>query len=150
MTHHNLDVADARTGIVRQCVVLCDTCIYRPDNLAHLAPGRLQQLTQAAIANEGHVVCHTTIGTPAPAICAGFARHPIGALRSLALRLVRAGALTLQLVIPPAHYLRDDGMDRCVHGTLGPASGPARQDLADDEPTAEAQQAEAAATDLEA
>ncbi|MFI5973538.1 hypothetical protein [Streptomyces sp. NPDC051452] len=95
-------VADPDTGTVRQCATLCDTCIYRPGNLAHLAAGRVQEMTQAAIAAEGHVVCHATLDTPAPAICAGFARHPLGALRSLALRMVRAGAATLQLVNPPS------------------------------------------------
>ncbi|MFJ6730017.1 hypothetical protein ACIQPQ_34470 [Streptomyces sp. NPDC091281] len=57
---------------------------------------------QAAIDAEGHIVCHNTIGTPAPAICAGYARHPVGATRSLALRLVRSGVVALGLVIPPA------------------------------------------------
>lgn len=102
MSRRGLDVADWRTGVVRQCADLCATCIYRPGNLAHLAPGRAQQITQAAIAAEGHVVCHATIGTPQPAICAGYARHPIGALRSLALRMVRAGAATLHLISPPS------------------------------------------------
>ncbi|WP_329214829.1 hypothetical protein OG352_05285 [Streptomyces sp. NBC_01485] len=96
------DVADGPTGVVRQCTVLCDTCIYRPGDLAHLAPGRVQEMTQAAMADEGHIVCHATIGTPTPAICAGFARHPIGAARSLALRIVRAGGAVLQLITPPS------------------------------------------------
>lgn len=98
MTDPGTAVADWRTRTVRQCATLCDTCIYRPGNLAHLAPGRVQEMTRAAIEGEGHVVCHATIGTPAPAICAGFTRHPIGAARSLALRLVRAGVAVLQLV----------------------------------------------------
>ncbi|MFF8406929.1 hypothetical protein ACF06P_35540 [Streptomyces sp. NPDC015684] len=101
MRRRETDVADWRSGVVRQCADLCDTCIYRPGNLAHLKPGRVQELTQAAITAEGHVVCHATIDTPAPAICAGFARHPVGAVRSLALRLVRAGVATIQFVIPP-------------------------------------------------
>ncbi|GHA01337.1 hypothetical protein GCM10010389_45860 [Streptomyces echinoruber] len=87
---------------MRQCATLCDTCIYRPGNRARLAPGRVQEMTRAAIATEEHVICHATIGTPAPAICAGFARHPIGQLRSLALRMVRVGAVRLQLVNPPS------------------------------------------------
>jgi hypothetical protein len=101
VTGPGTDVADWRTGTVRQCDRLCDTCIYRPGNRAHLAPGRVRELTRAAIAGEGHVVCHSTIGTPTPAICAGFARHPVGAARSLALRLVRASVVTLQLITPP-------------------------------------------------
>lgn len=102
MTRQGAEVADWRTGVVRQCADLCDTCIYRPGNLAHVAPGRVQEMTRAAIAAEGHVVCHATIGTPEPAICAGFARHPIGATRCLAFRLVRAEAAVLQLITPPA------------------------------------------------
>lgn len=101
MSAQGTEVADWRTGVVRQCADLCDTCIYRPGNLALLAPGRVQEMTRAAVAAEGHVVCHATIGSPAPAICAGFARHPIGAHRSLALRMVRAGGAVLQLVTPP-------------------------------------------------
>ncbi|WDO09936.1 hypothetical protein ME763_32115 [Streptomyces murinus] len=95
------DVADWRTGTVRQCASLCETCIYRPGNLAHLAPGRVQKMTRAAIESGGHVVCHATLDTLTPAICAGFAHHPIGAARSLALRMVRAGVARLQLITPP-------------------------------------------------
>jgi hypothetical protein len=102
MTDPTIAVADWHTRTVRQCADLCGTCIYRPGNLAHLKPGRVQELTRSAIAAEGHVVCHDTIGTPAPAICAGFARHPLGATRSLALRLVHAGVAVLQLVTPPS------------------------------------------------
>ncbi|MCX3059566.1 hypothetical protein [Streptomyces beihaiensis] len=101
MTDPSTDVADWRTRTVRQCADLCATCIYRPGNLAHLVAGRVQQMTRAAIAAEGHVVCHATTGTPQPAICAGYARHPIGAARSLALRMVRAGAAHLALITPP-------------------------------------------------
>jgi hypothetical protein len=102
VTRRGTDVADWRTGTVRQCAEMCDTCIFRSGNLAHLKPGRVQDLTRSAIAAEGHVVCHATIGTPAPAICAGFARHPLGAARSLALRLVHAGVAVLQLITPPS------------------------------------------------
>lgn len=102
-------VADWRTRTVRQCSEMCATCIYRPGNLAHLTPGRVQEMTQAAIVAEGHVVCHATIGTTAPAICAGFARHPIGVVRSLALRMVRAGGAVLQLVTPPGKAVDEHG-----------------------------------------
>lgn len=101
MTDPATAVADWRTRTVRQCADMCATCIYRPGNLAHLKPGRVQEMTRAAIAAEGHVVCHATIGPPTPAICAGFARHPIGAARLLALRLVRVGVAVLQLITPP-------------------------------------------------
>ncbi|MFJ3630774.1 hypothetical protein [Streptomyces sp. NPDC090112] len=86
-------VADPETRTVRICRDRCPTCIFRPGNLMHLEPGRLAKLTAHAIASEGHIVCHDTLGTGAGAICAGYAAHPQGAERSLALRLVRAGAL---------------------------------------------------------
>ncbi|MFJ6841368.1 hypothetical protein ACIQRE_01715 [Streptomyces griseoluteus] len=94
-------VADPATGTVRQCADLCDTCIFRPGNLMHFAPGRVQQLVQAATEHQGHIVCHATLASPEPAICAGFARHPLGAARSLALRMVRAGVARLQFITPP-------------------------------------------------
>ena len=86
---------------LRVCADLCTTCIYRPGNLMSLDPGRVRQLTQEAIADEGHVVCHSTLGTPAPAICAGFERHPQGGARSLALRMARAGVLRVVRITPP-------------------------------------------------
>ncbi|MFE7096588.1 hypothetical protein [Streptomyces erythrochromogenes] len=68
----------------------------------HLEPGRLAKLTAHAVANEGHIVCHDTLGTGAGSICAGYAAHPQGAERSLALRLVRAGALRAEFTGPAA------------------------------------------------
>ncbi len=88
-------------GTLRVCADLCPTCIYRPGNLMNLEPGRVRQMTQDAIANEGHVVCHSTLGTPAPAICAGFERHPQGGIRSLALRFAAAGRLRIVRITPP-------------------------------------------------
>lgn len=100
MTDH--PVADPATGRVRQCADLCATCIYHPGNRAHLRRGRVKQMTEEALATEGHIVCHSTLYTAAPAICAGFARHPLAATRSLALRVVRSGAATLHLITPPS------------------------------------------------
>ncbi|THA38100.1 hypothetical protein [Streptomyces sp. A1547] len=93
MAEHVDPVADPETRTVRICRDRCPTCIFRPGNLMHLEPGRLAKLTAHTIANEGHIVCHDTLGTGAGSICAGYAAHPQGAERSLALRLVRAGAL---------------------------------------------------------
>lgn len=94
MTEHVDPVADPETRTVRICADRCTTCIFRPGNLMHLAPGRLARLLAQAIAQEGHIVCHDTLGTGAGSICAGYASHPEGQKRSLALRLVRAGALS--------------------------------------------------------
>lgn len=97
----NVHVADPAVGTVRVCAEKCPTCILRP-GAPGLRPGRVRELVYGAAADESHVVCHETIGTAAPAICAGYAAHPLGAARALALRAVRAGIATLHLVpVPP-------------------------------------------------
>ncbi|MFF4501601.1 hypothetical protein [Streptomyces sp. NPDC001401] len=82
-------VADPITGTVRLCARRCATCIFRPGNLMDLQPGRLADMVTRARRTEGHIVCHATLGTAAPAICRGFADGPDQG-RSLALRLARA------------------------------------------------------------
>ncbi|MEV0257693.1 hypothetical protein AB0H82_25975 [Streptomyces sp. NPDC050732] len=94
------DVADPETWSVRVCGDRCTTCIFRPGNLMHLEPGRVASMLKKAVAEEGHIVCHQTLGTQAPAICAGFAAHPRGRVASLALRLARAGVLRIVPVRP--------------------------------------------------
>ncbi|MEU8968932.1 hypothetical protein AB0D11_06585 [Streptomyces monashensis] len=94
------DVADPATWSVRVCGDRCSTCIFRPGNLMNLAPGRVAGMVKKAVADNGHVVCHKTLGTDAPAICAGFAAHPRGRSASLALRLARAGVLKIVPVQP--------------------------------------------------
>lgn len=92
-------VFDATTGTVRVCDDLCTTCIFHPGNRMRLDPGRVKGMLNDAIATEGHIVCHKTLGTDEPAICAGFARHPVGGRRSLALRLAAAGVLKIKSII---------------------------------------------------
>jgi hypothetical protein len=87
------DVADPATWSVRICAGRCATCIFRPGNLMRLEAGRVADMIASAIAEEGHIVCHSTLGTSAPAICAGFAAHRRGSTASLALRLARARVL---------------------------------------------------------
>lgn len=94
------DVADPATWSVRVCADRCTTCIFRPGNLMSLEPGRVASMLKEAVADEGHIVCHKTLGTKAPAICAGFATHPTGRMASLALRLARAGVLRIVPVQP--------------------------------------------------
>ncbi|WP_216678358.1 hypothetical protein [Streptomyces sp. MNP-20] len=65
-----------------------------------LEPGRVAGMLKAALAEEGHIVCHATLGTDTPAICSGFATHPRGREASLAMRLARAGVLTVVPVQP--------------------------------------------------
>lgn len=87
------DVADPATWSVRICAGRCGTCIFRPGNLMRLEEGRVAEMIANAIAEKGHIVCHATLGTDAPAICAGFATHRNGSAASLALRLARACVL---------------------------------------------------------
>ncbi|MFD5428257.1 hypothetical protein [Streptomyces sp. NPDC127084] len=94
------DVADPATWSVRVCEDRCVTCIFRPGNLMHLEPGRVAGMVNTAVADEGHIVCHKTLGTESPAICAGFAIHPRGRTASLALRLAHAGVLRIIPVQP--------------------------------------------------
>lgn len=96
------DVADPATATVRICAARCGTCIFRPGNLMLLEPGRVQQMVRDAISSEGHIVCHSTLDTEAPAICAGFAAHPQGSRASLALRFVAAKVLRATLVDAPS------------------------------------------------
>ncbi|OIJ88449.1 hypothetical protein BIV24_22755 [Streptomyces colonosanans] len=92
-------VADPRTGTVRLCARLCDTCIFRPGNLMDLQPGRVADMVSQARQAEGHVVCHATLETDSPAIYRGFADGPDQG-RSLALRVARALG-TLREIPPP-------------------------------------------------
>ncbi|MEV0444977.1 hypothetical protein AB0I84_31480 [Streptomyces spectabilis] len=94
------DVADPQTWTVRVCSDRCGTCIFRPGNLMALERGRVAAMLKTALAEEGHIVCHKTLGTDAPAICSGFATHPQGRTASLALRLAQAGVLRIAPVQP--------------------------------------------------
>lgn len=78
----------AEPGEVRLCAHMCDTCIFRPGNLMHLSPGRVADMVKKARADEGHIVCHATLDTEAPAICRGYADKADQG-RGLALRLGR-------------------------------------------------------------
>ncbi|GGN96127.1 hypothetical protein GCM10011579_097220 [Streptomyces albiflavescens] len=93
------DVADPATGTVWLCAHRCGTCIFHPGNPMYLQPGRVADMVSHARRAEGHVVCHKTLGTDAPAICRGFADGPDQG-RSFALRLARALG-TLTEISPP-------------------------------------------------
>jgi len=79
----------AEPGEIRLCSRMCDTCVFRPGNLMLLEPGRVADMVRAARRDEGHITCHKTLDTDAPAICRGYADGP-DAGRSLALRFGRA------------------------------------------------------------
>jgi hypothetical protein len=96
-------VADEATGEVRLLSERCSTCIFRPGNpFRATMPARVRNMIADAVADEGHVTCHSTLpgSSPAdvePAICRGFA-DTYGD-RSLALRL--GDALGLIREVPP-------------------------------------------------
>ncbi|WP_406205408.1 hypothetical protein OH807_30805 [Kitasatospora sp. NBC_01560] len=97
-------VADPLTGEVRVLSDLCTTCVYRPGNLMHLAPGRLRQLAREALAKNGHIVCHSTLPALAPpgtkaAICRGFANAYGPAV--YALRMAAAYGRLVEVPPPP-------------------------------------------------
>ncbi|MGW6393287.1 hypothetical protein ACWFR1_22900 [Streptomyces sp. NPDC055103] len=94
------DVADPEAWSVRICLERCATCIFRPGNLMRLEAGRVKGMVDQAVADRGHIVCHATLGTDTPAICAGFEVHPVGRRHSLALRLARAGVLRIVRIRP--------------------------------------------------
>ncbi|MFI6163079.1 HAD domain-containing protein [Micromonospora haikouensis] len=67
----------------------CDTCIFRPGNLMHLAEGRLHDLVTQTRKDESFIICHDTLPDyrfpeVKPAICRGFAdRYSTQALQVL-------------------------------------------------------------------
>lgn len=70
-------VWDAGLGGVRLLAEQCATCIYRPGNPMHLAPGRLADITSSARAGDGYVICHDTLPygehpEAGEALCRGF------------------------------------------------------------------------------
>lgn len=71
-----------RDGKVHVCVRKCSTCIYRPGNLMHLSPGRKEGMEAEAVAGEGVIPCHKTLGQ-GEAICRGYfdtQKHNVGLL----------------------------------------------------------------------
>ena len=50
----------------------CETCIFRPGNLMHLRPGRVEQMVKEAVRKESCITCHSTLDTVCPAVCRGF------------------------------------------------------------------------------
>src|SRR5579862_7949668 len=44
----------------------CETCIFRPGNLMHLEPGRIDQMVKEAVRKESCIVCHSTLNTVCP------------------------------------------------------------------------------------
>ena len=61
-----------RDGRVHVMDRQCDTCIFRPGNLMHLEKGRRAQMVREALANDAAIICHSTLGDGANAVCRGF------------------------------------------------------------------------------
>jgi hypothetical protein len=74
-----LSVGDPVLGKTRLLARQCSTCIFHPGNRMHLAPGRLKQMVDDALAEGSFVICHATLPygpvhpEAEPAICRGFA-----------------------------------------------------------------------------
>lgn len=93
-------IADPATREVRICEDLCSTCIFRPGNLMHLQPGRVKGMVDDALADEGFIPCHQTLGGDGAAMCAGFYRLPAAKARSMFLRLLQSGIGTIKWIVP--------------------------------------------------
>lgn len=61
-----------RDGKVHVQRRMCNTCIFRPGNLMHLAEGRVEQMVEEATRDEGCIPCHKNLDHPGQAICRGF------------------------------------------------------------------------------
>jgi hypothetical protein len=53
---------------------MCATCVFRPGNLMHLAPGRLAELVKQNVDADSALTCHSTLYGQADqeAVCRGF------------------------------------------------------------------------------
>lgn len=73
----------------------CASCIFHPGNRMQLSEGRVKGMVEESVARESQIVCHDTLlygftSRLRPAVCRGYADHPLGRERSLALRTGRA------------------------------------------------------------
>lgn len=59
------------SGGLRVCADLCSSCIFRPGNLMELRPGRVRGMIDEALACDGFIPCHKTLGGK-EAVCRGF------------------------------------------------------------------------------
>src|SRR3954471_2689403 len=69
--------AAAPDGQLRVLTVKCGTCIFRPGNPMHLNPGRVGEMTAAALTRGSYITCHQTLPYGehpdfGGAVCRGF------------------------------------------------------------------------------
>ena len=89
-TDPDLNVGDPILRKTRLLARQCETCIFRPGNPMHLAPGQLSTMVAEARASDRYVICHDTLPygpfpDARPAICRGFAdRYSTTALTLIA------------------------------------------------------------------
>ncbi|MBG0818276.1 hypothetical protein [Planomonospora sp. ID82291] len=86
-------IVDPATGQPRLSARKCSTCIFRPGNLMHLAPGRRDEMVTEALANNSWIICHATLPygahpEAAQAVCRGF--YDVHGRASVGVRLVHA------------------------------------------------------------
>lgn len=61
-----------RDGKVHVSETKCTTCIFWPGNRMRLRPGQLKELVDAARADDGYIVCHSTLPPADQAVCRGW------------------------------------------------------------------------------
>jgi hypothetical protein len=65
-------IADVyRDGMVHVQRRRCSTCIFRPGNLMHLRPGRVEQMVEEC-GDDGCIPCHQNLTGKGQAVCRGF------------------------------------------------------------------------------
>jgi len=60
-----------RDGVIHVQAHRCTTCVFRPGNPMHLAPGRLQDLVETNLAADTAFACHQTLHGD-EALCRGY------------------------------------------------------------------------------
>lgn len=70
-----------RDGRVFVCEKMCSTCVFRPGNLMHLNPGRVEDMIEEATRNESAIICHSTLEGDNAVCCGFFLQHATSTLQ---------------------------------------------------------------------
>lgn len=89
-----------RDGKLHVCDRMCETCIFRPGNLMHLEPGRVEGMVRDALVDQSVIVCHKTLAKEPKqnAACRGFVDR-YG--RQVAAIVLARQAQVIQFIEPP-------------------------------------------------
>lgn len=70
----NTNVFNEAEGKLHVMSRRCSTCIFRPGNLMHLEEGRVEEMVETSVENEGVIPCHQTIhgAREQHAVCRGY------------------------------------------------------------------------------